>query len=120
MNAIVQTARKYGQVKSSFGRAFTDLCVRVTVEAATRQLRQDEIGDLYEAWGEGSGFANKTENFAEGATVQARGILEIRSFLWHPRHRLREKLARQQRARRPTGHVSDRTAQEVETRAHLK
>ncbi len=62
MNAIVQTARKYGQVKSSFGRAFTDLCVRVTIEAATRQLRRGDLEGLYEAWREGSGFANKTES----------------------------------------------------------
>ena len=62
MNAVVQTARKYGQVKSSFGHAFTDLCVRVTIEAATGQLRRNDIEGVYEAWTGGLGFANKTES----------------------------------------------------------
>jgi hypothetical protein len=47
-------------VKSGFGRAFTDLCDRVTVDAATNQLRRGEIEDLYGAWMEGMGFVNKT------------------------------------------------------------
>jgi hypothetical protein len=57
MNAILQTARKYGQVRSGF----TELCVRVTEEAANRQLRRGGIEDLYEAWRDGSAFANQTE-----------------------------------------------------------
>jgi hypothetical protein len=61
MNAILQTARKYGQVRSGFRRAFTELCVRVTEEAANRQLRRGGIEDLYEAWRDGSAFANQTE-----------------------------------------------------------
>jgi hypothetical protein len=61
MNAISQTALKHGQVKSAFGRAFTDLCVRVTVEAATKQLGRGGIEGLYEAWTKGFGFDNKTE-----------------------------------------------------------
>ena len=62
MNAISQTALRYGQIKSGFGRAFTDLCVRVTVEAATKQLGRSGIDGLYDAWMQGMDFANKTQN----------------------------------------------------------
>jgi hypothetical protein len=62
MNALVQTALRHGHVKSSFSRAFTELCVRATVEGATRQLSRLDVEPLYEAWLEGTGQDNASTN----------------------------------------------------------
>ena len=75
--AISQTALTYGQVKSGLSRAFTDLCIRVTVEAATKQLRRAGIEEVYEAWKEGLGLANKTEQSLQAQLSKLRAFWDF-------------------------------------------
>ena len=58
---VFQIAHQYGLMKSGSRRAFADLCLIVTVGAATRQLGYHSVEDVYESWTKSSGVRNKTK-----------------------------------------------------------
>ena len=71
---IAKAAQRAAQGKLQYGRAFTELCVQTTADAATLQLSRAALPDLYDTWMSGLGTANKNEQ------SRASQISKLRTF----------------------------------------